>query len=128
MTRSMATRRERITEPRVTPLTTHSATGQGARPVRDRLSEALIRDEPPGTVTRRLPDGRGLDLLIHPDGRKWWRFKYRLGSHARCLLFGDYPGVSLDAARQQRDQARRLLAAGMDPAGHGDGLSDPLSR
>jgi hypothetical protein len=82
----------------------------------DRLTEADIRDAQPGTLTRRLPDGLGLDLLIQPDGRKWWRFKYRPGRNAKCLLFGNYPDVSLTAARQRRDQARALLAAGIDPA------------
>jgi len=106
----------------VTPLKTQlSVTNKGARNVRDRLSEAVIRDEQPGTVTRRLPDGQGLDLLTHPDGRKWWRFKYRLGSNAKCQLFGDYPGVSLEAARQHRDKARNLLAAGIDPVAHHEG-------
>ncbi|WP_160172508.1 Arm DNA-binding domain-containing protein [Caballeronia sordidicola] len=103
----------------MTPLKTQlSVTDKTARKVRDRLCEAVIRDEQPGTVTRRLPDGQGLDLLIHPDGRKWWRFKYRVGSNAKCLLYGDYPRVSLEAARQQRDKTRNLLAAGIDPVAH----------
>ena len=106
----------------MTPLKTQlPVTNKGARNVRDRLSEAVISDEQPGTVTRLLPDGQGLDLLTHPDGRKWWRFKYRLGSNAKCLLFGDYPGVSLEAARQHRDKARSLLAAGIDPVAHCEG-------
>ncbi|MBI0113726.1 tyrosine-type recombinase/integrase [Gilliamella sp. W8129] len=61
--------------------------------------------------------GRGLYLLIKPIGTKIWRFNYyRPVSKKRALIsFGSYPEISLADARIKRDNARALLAKGIDP-------------
>ena len=41
---------------------------------------------------------------------------YRVNRKAKLLSFGEYPHLSLRAARQRRDEAKRLPAAGIDPA------------
>lgn len=41
-------------------------------------------------------------------------FKY--DGREKSLSFGAYPLVSLVAAREKRDEARRLLADGVDPS------------
>lgn len=66
----------------------------------------------------KLSDERGLYLLVRPNGSRWWRFKYqRPGTRKENLLsLGTYPDVSLKRAREKRDEARRLLADGIDPA------------
>lgn len=77
------------------------------------LTEAAIRNAGPDTA---LWDGGGLHL-IRRDGRLHWRLKYiRPDGRENRLALGSYPTVSLKAARQQRDKARALLAAGTDPA------------
>jgi len=43
--------------------------------------------------------------------------KYRFAGKEKLLAFGPYPEVSLKDARDQRDDARRLLRAGADPCG-----------
>ncbi|NOS74750.1 MAG: DUF4102 domain-containing protein, partial [Methyloglobulus sp.] len=66
----------------------------------------------------KLADDKGLFLLVKPGVKgwtKWWRFKYRFGGNEKGLSFGTYPEVSLDQARQRRDDARKLLADGVDP-------------
>lgn len=60
-------------------------------------------------------DGGGLFLYIAPTGGKWWRLKYRFGGKEKLLSFGTYPKVSLSGAREKRDQARKILAADIDP-------------
>jgi integrase len=65
---------------------------------------------------QRLWDGGGLYLEVSPAGGKWWRFKYRFGGKEKRLSFGVYPAVELRDARESRDNARKLLAAGIDPA------------
>lgn len=47
---------------------------------------------------------------------KYWRLKYRFARKEKLLALGVYPDVSLAAAREGRDAARRLLAAGQDPS------------
>ena len=61
-------------------------------------------------------DDRGLYLEVRPTGGKWWRLKYSFDGKARLLSLGTYPDTGLKAVRQKRDQARRLLAQGVDPS------------
>jgi hypothetical protein len=64
----------------------------------------------------KLSDGGGLYLLVRPNGTKLWRLNYRYLEKHRTLAFGAWPEVSLADARERRDDARRLLAAGTDPS------------
>ena len=43
---------------------------------------------------------------------------YRFEGKSRLLSFGAYPAVSLKDARERRDEARRLLAKGIDPSAY----------
>jgi integrase len=60
-------------------------------------------------------DGRGLYLLLSPNGSRWWRFKYRIDGREKLLSFGVYPDVPLKLARDRREAARQELASGIDP-------------
>jgi integrase len=64
----------------------------------------------------KLSDGAGLHLLVQPNGKKHWRFRYRFAGRENMLAFGTFPTVTLAEARSKRDEARKLLAAGSDPA------------
>jgi hypothetical protein len=59
-------------------------------------------------------------LLINPgaDGYRGrlWRLKYCYANVEKLLSLGSYPDVSLKRAREKRDEARRLLADGVDPS------------
>ena len=80
------------------------------------LSDTTIRAAKPGDRPYKLFDTRGLYLLVVPAGGKWWRLKYRFGGKEKLLSLGTYPDVSLRAARERRDDARALLASGVDPS------------
>ncbi len=75
------------------------------------IQKAKISDK-----TVRLFDGGGLYLELTPTGGKWWRLKYRYGGKEKRLSLGVYPEVSLRLARARRDDARKLLAEGIDPS------------
>jgi integrase len=79
------------------------------------LTDTAVRSAKPREKPFKLFDGGGLHLLVNPAGGKWWRWKYRFGGKAKLLSFGVYPDVSLKAARDKRDAARKQLAAGIDP-------------
>ncbi len=64
----------------------------------------------------KLNDGYGLYLLITPTGGKLWRFDYRYEDKRKTMAFGAYPAVCLADARRQREDAKKLLANGVDPA------------
>lgn len=83
------------------------------------LTDLALKRAKPSDKTQRLYDTGGLYLEIAPSGGRWWRMKYRrpvTGKENR-LAFGVYPTVSLARARERRDEARKLLAEGIDP-GH----------
>lgn len=82
------------------------------------LTDKTIRTAKPTHKTQRLFDGAGLYLEISPAGGKWWRWKYRFGGKEKRLSFGTYPDTSLANARERRDAARKLLAAGIDFGEH----------
>ncbi|MDO9585462.1 MAG: integrase arm-type DNA-binding domain-containing protein [Syntrophales bacterium] len=75
-----------------------------------KVQKAKSKDKPIS-----LFDGGGLYLLITPSGGKLWRFKYRFNNKEKKLAFGSYPEISLQDARQRREDARRLLANDVDP-------------
>ncbi len=82
------------------------------------LTDVRIRSLKPADKPHKYSDG-GLFLFIPPSGdSKLWRMAYRFEGKSRLLSFGAYPAVSLKDARERRDEARRLLAKGIDPSAY----------
>lgn len=82
------------------------------------LTDVAIRKVKPTDKAQRLFDGGGLYLEVSPAGGKWWRLKYRHGGKEKRLSLGTYPDTGLADARGKRDDARKLLATGVDPGQH----------
>jgi len=79
------------------------------------LKDADIRSLLPRATAYKVADELGLFLLVLPSGSRSWRLKYRFHGAERKLSLGRYPEVSLKAAREKRDEARRTIAPGSDP-------------
>jgi len=79
------------------------------------LTQFAIQKARPAERSYKLADGNGLFLLVQPNGKKHWRFRYFFAQKENMLAFGSYPEVPLAQARRKRDQARGLLADGIDP-------------
>jgi integrase len=79
------------------------------------LSDIQIKNAKPSSTDYKLTDGKGLYLLVTTTGGKLWRFNYRHLEKNKTLALGSYPDVSLAEARTRRDQARQLIANGVDP-------------
>lgn len=82
------------------------------------LTDTALRNAKPKEKPYSLADGRGLSLLVQPTGGKWWRLRYRCDGKAKMLSLGVFPDVGLKDARIRRDDARKLLADGIDPGEH----------
>jgi integrase len=80
------------------------------------LTIIAARNAKPKNRLYRLFDERGLYLEVMPSGSKYWRLKYRFNGKEKRLALGVFPEISLAEAREKRDEARKLVAAGNDPA------------
>ena len=80
------------------------------------LTATAIRNTKPADKPIRLFDGGGMYLEVSPAGGRWWRLKYRFVGKEKRLSLGACPEVSLAEARSRREDARKLLAAGIDPS------------
>lgn len=87
------------------------------KPTRARrvLTDTEIKRAPRRGKPYRLNDGRGLYLIVNPNGSKWWRFAYTFSGKRNNLSLGTYPDIGLADARQRLDDGRRLVAQGVDP-------------
>ncbi|MCS5564740.1 MAG: integrase arm-type DNA-binding domain-containing protein, partial [Methylococcales bacterium] len=79
------------------------------------LTDIQTRKAKPKAKPYKLSDSSGLFLLIHPNGSKYWRQKYRFAGKEKTLAHGVFPEVPLKEARMRRDDARKLLINGVDP-------------
>lgn len=81
------------------------------------LINATIRNQKPRDKPYKMSDFKGCSFLVKSTGSGLWRQKYRIDGKEKLLVFvGSYPEASLARARQARDAAPTLLAAGKDPS------------
>ncbi|QEX78578.1 tyrosine-type recombinase/integrase [Xanthomonas arboricola pv. pruni] len=79
------------------------------------LTDMVVRQAKASDKPYTLADFDGLFLYVSPVGGKAWHFRYTwVGQRARISL-GSYPELSLREAREFRDQARALVAKGINP-------------
>lgn len=80
------------------------------------LTQVAVQAAKPREKAYKLSDGNGLHLLVETSGSKLWRFRYQFERKEKMLSFGSFPEVTIAQARQKRDDARAVLATGIDPA------------
>jgi hypothetical protein len=81
------------------------------------LNDTAIRNLEPTEKACKLLDGGGPYLrAVKRNGARLWRMKYLVDGREKLISFGQYPDVPLKAARERRDEARRLIAARVDPS------------
>lgn len=77
---------------------------------------------------RKIFDGRGLHLLVMPNGGRYWRYNYRFDGKYKTLALGVYPDVPLAKARARHQEARSQLADGIDPSIRKRALKSTLGK
>ncbi|MEN9483957.1 MAG: hypothetical protein RJB37_1837, partial [Pseudomonadota bacterium] len=81
------------------------------------LTDAHLRGIKAQDPRKRLTDGGGLYLLLFVKGGSHaWRFDYTHEGKRKTLSLGTYPDTGLSLARRKADEARRLLAEGINPS------------
>ncbi|MEN8419320.1 integrase arm-type DNA-binding domain-containing protein [Acinetobacter baumannii] len=79
------------------------------------LSDSKIKTLKPTDKMYRILDAERLYIEVRPSGKKIWRFKYTLNGKEGTISFGEYPSVSLAEARKRKEDAKVLLAKGINP-------------
>ena len=79
------------------------------------LSDLMVRQAKATGKTYTLADSDGLSLFVSANGTKAWHFRFTWGGKRDRMSFGSYPALSLKEARELRDEARNLLAKGVNP-------------
>ena len=82
----------------------------------ERLTDVKIKNTKPKEKPFKLAAGRGLHLLVKPDGSKHWQFRFRFDGKENTIAIGRYPEVSLANAEKQATSALELLAEGINPS------------
>ncbi|MCI2262052.1 Arm DNA-binding domain-containing protein [Xanthomonas indica] len=80
------------------------------------LTDTKLRSLEPKASPFRVADANGLCIEVRPSGAKVWRYRYRYLGKASIVTLDDYPSMSLQAARVERDRLRSLLRGGANPA------------
>jgi integrase len=79
------------------------------------LSTTEVKNYKPESKMYKKPDGKGLWLVIKPNGTKSWRYDFRYGGKNLSMSFGIYPEIGLKEAREKREEARELLSKNINP-------------
>jgi integrase len=82
------------------------------------LTDVQIRQAKPKNKPYNLTDGKGMFIVVMPNGSKLWRYKYRIAGKQKPYAIGSYPDVSIVQAREDLKFARKLVKQGIDPVHH----------
>lgn len=94
------------------------------------LTDTKIKTAKPRDKEYKLADGGGLFLLVHPNGSKYWRYKYRLDGAEKKGSLGVYPTMSLGDARKAHADALEIIKSGTSPveAKRADAVAQKIGR
>lgn len=79
------------------------------------LCDTTVRTTKIKEKTYILRDGAGLWLVVEPSGRKWWKLRVVFAKKENSFSLGEYPAVTLSAARAEMIKVKGQVAAGIDP-------------
>lgn len=80
------------------------------------LTVAKVKGLAPKDALYRVSDEKGLCIEVHPNGGRYWRYRYRHAGKQKMISLGTFPETSLAEARRKRDEARKLVSEGIDPS------------
>lgn len=80
------------------------------------LTYEEIRKLKPKAAGYAVQDIGGLSLLVSKRSKRWL-YRYRLRGRNSTLALGQWPKISIAAARLSASEARQLILAGTDPMG-----------
>jgi integrase len=79
------------------------------------LTDSTIKAAKAKDKNYKLTDERGMYLLVHTNGGKYFRLDYKMHGKRKTIALGVYPDVTLKQAREKRESIRSNIANGIDP-------------
>ena len=80
-----------------------------------KLNDIKIKSLKATNKSQKFADGGGLQLLVHPNGSKYFQFRYSFEKKDKLLSLGAYPEISPLEARDKAFGLRKLIANNIDP-------------
>ena len=80
-----------------------------------KLTFRKIQATKPKEKPYNIFDGRGLYVLINPNGTKYWRMKYRIKGKEKLRSYGRFPEVPLEQVRKLAEKDLVLIRQDIDP-------------
>ncbi|NCC51122.1 MAG: DUF4102 domain-containing protein [Spartobacteria bacterium] len=85
-----------------------------------KLTDLQCRNAKPQEKNYKIRDGKGLYLYVMQAGGRSWRYDFKLKrddgtTKNGTFVIGQYPEISLGAARELHKQAHALVSNGVDP-------------
>ena len=79
------------------------------------LTKQQIEAIKPKEKLLKVSDGDMLYIFTSPTGKKVWKVLYTLDGKKGTITIGEYPLISIKAARLKRDEIKIMLASGISP-------------
>jgi integrase len=83
-----------------------------------KLTHPQLINAKPQAKPYKLRDRDSMYLRVSVAGSKTWKFDYRLDGKDCSYTLGQFPALSLNDARALREEAAKLVAAGVHPKAH----------
>ncbi len=80
------------------------------------MTDAEILALKPKAKSYKVSIGKGAYISVMPNGRKYWRLRYRLNGKENKYALGVFPAVSVDQAKAARESAKALIRKGINPS------------
>jgi integrase len=84
-----------------------------------KLTSVAVENWKPSAARQEILDRDGLYFIVQPSGVKSWALRYRRKSDGKSIkhTLGDFPAITLKAARSIATELRAEIARGADPHG-----------
>ena len=80
-----------------------------------KLTDTKIKQAKPKDKEYPLTDGHGLNIIIKPNGKKYWVHRFMFEGKRKPMHLGVYPTLSLKEARAIHNNNRVLIGKGINP-------------
>ncbi len=80
------------------------------------LTDLKIKALKPKEKPYKVTDSEGLNLIVRPNGSKYWQYRYRYLGKEQTYAIGKYPEISLTEARNKKFELRGLLRENKNPS------------